>query len=125
MSTSRCKGEHSIGTEESMSRVVIKTPANTEQQIPTDENAICPDNRQSSSDSLARNKMAPFKRAPLLALSLLLLVTFLAAAPPANAQACPCGFPKITDEYDTTKYECCVYGTDTPCTLLCNRGCCP
>ncbi|KAI5071131.1 hypothetical protein GOP47_0013382 [Adiantum capillus-veneris] len=69
--------------------------------------------------------MAAFK---LHAMSvLLLLVIFMAAsAPPQYAQACPCGFPKITKHYDAKKYECCVYGgAGQKCTLLCNRGCCP
>ncbi|MCO5607230.1 hypothetical protein L7F22_061423 [Adiantum nelumboides] len=76
-------------------------------------------------DCYSPYNMASSKRAPLLAFSVLLLVAFLAAAPALDAQTCPCGFPEITENYDTTKYECCVYGADTKCTLLCNRGCCP
>ncbi|KAH7438877.1 hypothetical protein KP509_04G034700 [Ceratopteris richardii] len=63
---------------------------------------------------------------PPVVLCLLILVSGLAMStvPVALADACPCGFPPITDPYDTNKYECCVI-TSSGCTLLCNKGCCP
>eukprot|EP00250_Pteridium_aquilinum_P008897 c18290_g1_i1 orf=463-663(-) len=55
----------------------------------------------------------------------LLLVVLLMGVSSNVVEACPCGSPPITSPYDTTKYECCVYGFNEACTLLCNKGCCP